>query len=54
MLSAQPLHKYEKCMGGVDQLDFLNNFRPCIGGQKWYWTQLIASTIANGRLLPLQ
>ena len=29
-------------MGGVDQLDgFINNLRPCIGGKKWYCTQLI-------------
>ena len=31
------IHKYNKYMGGVDQLDgFLNNLRPCIGGKKWY------------------
>ena len=36
------IHKYNKYMGGVDQLDgFLNNLRPCIGRKKWYWTQLI-------------
>lgn len=29
-------------MGGVDQLDcYPNNLRPCIGGKKWYWMQLI-------------
>ena len=29
-------------MGGVNQLDgYLNNLRPCIGGKKWYWMQLI-------------
>ena len=34
--------KYNAHMGGVDQLDgYLNNLRPCIGGKKWYWTQLI-------------
>ena len=36
------IRKDNKYMGGVDQLDgFLNNLRPCIGGRKWYWTQLI-------------
>ena len=36
------IHKYNKYMGGVDQLSgFLNNLRPCIGGRKWYWTQFI-------------
>ena len=29
-------------MGGVDQLDgYLNYLRPCIGGKKWYWVQMI-------------
>lgn len=41
---SQPLmiRKYNAHMGGVDQLDaYLNNLRPCIGGKKWYWMQLI-------------
>ena len=34
--------KYNSYMGGVGQLDScLNNLRPCIGGKKWYWAQLI-------------
>ena len=34
--------KYNAHMGGVDLLDgYLNNLRPCIGGKKWYRTQLI-------------
>ena len=34
--------KYNKHMGGVDQLDnYLNNLRPAIGGKKWYWMQMI-------------
>ena len=36
------IRKYNTHMGGIDQLDgYLNNLRPCIGGKKWYWTQLI-------------
>ena len=36
------LRKYNAYMGGADQLDgYLNNLRPCIGGKKWYWMQLI-------------
>ena len=36
------IKKYNAHMGGVDQLDgYLNNLRPCIGGKKWYWMQLI-------------
>ena len=36
------IRKYNAYMGGVDQLDgYLNNLRPCIGGKKWYWIQLI-------------
>ena len=36
------LRKYNAYVGGADQLDgYLNNLRPCIGGKKWYWMQLI-------------
>ena len=36
------IKKYNSHMGGVDQLDsYLNNLRPSIGGNKWYWTQLV-------------
>ena len=36
------IRQYNGHMGGVDQLDsYLNNLRPCIGGEKWYWMQLI-------------
>ena len=29
-------------MRGAGQLDgFLNNLHSCIGGKKWYWTQII-------------
>ena len=36
------INNYNKHLGDVDQLDgFVNNLRPCIGGKKWYWTQLI-------------
>ena len=41
---AQPnlIRQYNCYMGGVDQLDgYLNNLRPCIGGKKWYWVQMI-------------
>ena len=41
---AQPnlIRQYNCYMGGVDQLDgYLNNLRPCIGGKKWYWVQII-------------
>ena len=34
--------KYKAHMGSMDQLNgFMNNLRPCIGGKKWYWTQII-------------
>ena len=36
------INNYNKYLGDVDQLDgFVNNLRPCVGGKKWYWTQLI-------------
>ena len=36
------IRKYNVYMVGVDQLDgYLKNLRPCIGGKKWYWMQLI-------------
>ena len=41
---AQPnlIRQYNCYMGGVDQHDgYLNNLRPCIGGKKWYWVQMI-------------
>ena len=36
------IRHYNLYMDGVDLLDgYLNNLRPCIGGKKWYWVQLI-------------
>ena len=36
------IRKYNVYMVGVDQLDgYLKNLRPCIGGKKRYWMQLI-------------
>lgn len=33
---------YNECMGGVDLVDrALSDFRPKIGGKKWYWSLLI-------------
>ena len=39
------IRQYNEHMDGVDQLDsYLNNLRPFIGGEKWYWMQLINFT----------